>query len=47
MLREFLTRRRFFLSRKHPVDLDDELQFHLEQSTRLNVARRRKPVDRP
>jgi hypothetical protein len=27
MLREFLTRLRFFLSRKHPVDLDDELQF--------------------
>jgi hypothetical protein len=31
MLREFLTRLRFFLSRKRPSDLDDELQFHLEQ----------------
>jgi putative ABC transport system permease protein len=38
VLPEFLTRLRFFLSRKHPVDLDDELQFHLEQSMRLNVA---------
>ena len=38
MLREFLTRLRFFLLRKHPVDLDDELEFHLEQSTRVNVA---------
>jgi predicted permease len=38
MLREFLIRLRFFLSRRHPVDLDEELQFHLEQSTRLNVA---------
>ena len=38
MLREFLTRLRFFLSRKRPVDLDDELQFHLEQSTQTNIA---------
>jgi predicted permease len=38
MLREFLTRLRFFLSRKPPVDLDDELQFHLDQSTQTNLA---------
>src|SRR5437879_1308590 len=38
MMREFLTRLRFFLSRKRPVDLDDELQFHLDQSTQTNIA---------
>lgn len=38
MLRECLTRVRFFISRKRPVDLDDELQFHLEQSTQTNIA---------
>jgi len=38
MLREFLTRLRFFVSRKPPVDLDDELQFHLDQSTQANIA---------
>jgi hypothetical protein len=38
MLREFLTRLRFFVSRKRPVDLDDELQFHLDQSTQANIA---------
>ncbi len=38
MLREFLTRLRVFVSRKRPVDLDDELQFHLDQSTQTNVA---------
>src|ERR1700730_8024345 len=38
MLREFLTRLRFFMSPKRPVDLDDELQFHLDQSTQTNIA---------
>ena len=38
MLREFLTRLRFFVSRKRPVDLDEELQFHLDQSTQTNIA---------
>jgi predicted permease len=38
MLPEFLTRLRFFISRKRPVDLDDELQFHLDQSTQTNIA---------
>jgi predicted permease len=38
MLREILTRLRFFMSRKRPGDLDDELQFHLEQSTQTNIA---------
>ena len=45
MLREFLTRLRFFLSRKHPADLDDELQFHLEQSARMNVAKGMTPQE--
>jgi hypothetical protein len=38
MLREILTRLRFFMSRKRPVDLDDELQFHVDQSTKTNIA---------
>jgi predicted permease len=38
MPREFLTRLRFFVSRKRPADLDDELQFHLDQSTQANIA---------
>jgi predicted permease len=38
MLREFLTSLRFFMSRKRPVDLDEELQFHLDQSTQTNIA---------
>lgn len=37
MLREFLTSLRFLASRKNANDLDEELQFHLEQSTRTNV----------
>ena len=38
MLGEFLTRLRFFISRKRPIDLDEELQFHLDQSTQTNIA---------
>jgi hypothetical protein len=38
MLREFLTRLRFFMLSKRPIDLDDELQFHLDQSTQTNIA---------
>jgi predicted permease len=38
MLGEFLTRLRFFISRQRPVDIDDELQFHLDQSTQTNIA---------
>ena len=38
MLREFVTRLRFFVLRKRPVDLEDELQFHLDQSTQANIA---------
>jgi hypothetical protein len=38
MLGEFLTRLRFFISRERPVDIDDELQFHLDQSTQTNIA---------
>jgi predicted permease len=45
MLREFLTRLRFFMSRKRPVDLDDELQFHLDQSTQTNIAAGMRPEE--
>ena len=45
MLREFLTRLRFFLSRKRPADLDDELQFHLEQCSRENIAKGMTPQE--
>jgi predicted permease len=38
MLQEFLTRLRFFMSHNRPGDLDDELQFHIEQSTQANIA---------
>jgi hypothetical protein len=38
MLGEFLTRLRFFISRKRPVDLDEELQFHLDQLAQTNIA---------
>ena len=38
MLGEFLSRLRFFISRQRPVDLDEELQFHLDQSTQTNIA---------
>jgi predicted permease len=35
---ELLTRLRFFFRRTPSVDLDDELQFHLEQATQANIA---------
>jgi predicted permease len=38
VLGEFLTRLRFFISRERPVDLDEELQFQLDQSTQTNIA---------
>lgn len=38
MLGEFLTRLRFFISRKRRIDLEEELQFHLDQSTQTNIA---------
>lgn len=38
MLGEFLTRLHFFISRKRPVDLDEELRFHLDQATQTNIA---------
>jgi predicted permease len=38
MIEEFLTRARFFFSRTKPADLDDELQFHLEQATQADLA---------
>jgi putative ABC transport system permease protein len=37
MMREFLTRVRFFF-RPKPAELDEELQFHLEQATEFNLA---------
>ena len=38
MMREFLTRVRFFFFRRKPAELEDELQFHLEQATESNNA---------
>ena len=38
MMREFLTRARFFFARRSPAELDEELQFHLEQATEFNLA---------
>jgi putative ABC transport system permease protein len=38
MMREFLTRVRFFFFHRKPSELEDELQFHLEQSTEFNLA---------
>jgi putative ABC transport system permease protein len=35
---EVFTRLRFFLFRKSPRELDEELQFHLEQATQLHIA---------
>ena len=35
---EFLTRLRFFFRRRLSAELDEELQFHLEQATRANIA---------
>jgi predicted permease len=35
---EFLTRLRFYFRRKSSGELDEELQFHLEQATQANVA---------
>jgi putative ABC transport system permease protein len=38
MLTEFFNRLRVLFQRNHPTDLDDEFRFHVEQSTKLNVA---------
>ncbi len=38
MLREWLTRLRFFLSPKSHREIDDELQFHLERQTEVYIA---------
>jgi putative ABC transport system permease protein len=38
MMKEFLTRARFFFFRRSSAELEDELQFHLEQATQLNLA---------
>lgn len=38
MIREFLTRIRFFLFRKNRGELEDEIRFHLEQSIAAKVA---------
>ena len=38
MINEFLTRLRFLFSLRKPADLDDELQFHVEQATAANLA---------
>ena len=33
MIAEFLTRVRFLFTRRKPADLDEELRYHVEQST--------------
>jgi putative ABC transport system permease protein len=38
MMREFLTRARFFFVRRKPAELEEELQFHLDQATEFNLA---------
>lgn len=43
MIREWISQARFFLHRDLPAhrcrsELDEELQFHLEQATQVNVA---------
>jgi predicted permease len=38
MMRESLTRLRFLFTRRKPDELDDELRFHVEQSTERNIA---------
>ena len=37
-MKEFLTRLRFFFSCRRRDELDEELQFHLEQATQTNIA---------
>jgi putative ABC transport system permease protein len=37
-MKEFLTRVRFFLLRRSSAELDEELQFHLQQATEFNLA---------
>jgi predicted permease len=38
MMREALSRLRFFLTRREPNELDEELQFHIAQSVDANIA---------
>ncbi len=38
MMKEFLTRVRFFFFRRSSTELDEELQFHLAQATEFNLA---------
>lgn len=38
MIKELLTRLRFILSPRPKCELDEELQFHVEQSTQANMA---------
>jgi predicted permease len=38
MVKEFLTRMRFFITRRQQGDLDEELRFHVEQSTAAKIA---------
>ena len=45
MLREILTRLRFFLSRRRAGELDEELQFHLEQSIEAEIAAGKTPEE--
>ncbi len=44
-MREFLTRLRFFFSRRTRGALDEEFQFHLDQSIHANIAAGMTPVE--
>ncbi len=44
-MREFFTRLRFFFSRRPPSELDEEFQFHLDQSIQANIAAGMTPLE--
>jgi putative ABC transport system permease protein len=45
MMSEILTRLRFLFSRRIPSEMDEELQFHLEQSTKARIAAGMSPAE--
>lgn len=45
MLHELLSRLRFLFARKRPSEVDEELQFHLEQQIEMNIAEGMSPEE--
>src|SRR5438067_1504311 len=45
MWRELLTRLRFYLSRRRTSELDEEIQFHLEQAIAAEIASGKTPEE--